>query len=142
MILRPAHLRFAAIALLGGWLAACGGSADKPVQKPDILTLEALQSGGRFVLMQGEEVRIRLPANPGTGYRWIMLNEAPGTEALALAEEPSYQADGAKPGQGGTELWHFRAIGTGPTILYFVYRRAADPNAPAAREVIYSFEIR
>ena len=132
MILHPAYLRLATIAWLCGSLVACGTAEVEPAAKPDLLTLEMPQSGGRFILMQGEEVRIRLPADHGTGHRWSMVNEAPGTEALALAEEPAYES-------GSAEVWHFRAAGTGPTILYFVYRQ---PGGPAVREVIYSFEIR
>lgn len=128
--------------LLCGILATCGTTGEKAVVKPEPLTLEFAQSGGRFILMQGEEVRIRLAANHSTGYRWSMISEAPGVEALSLAEEPAYIAEGTMPGRGGTEVWHFRATGTGPTILYFVYRRPFEPNGPAAREAIYSFEIR
>ncbi len=124
-------LRLATIAWLCGSLAACGTVAPEPTAKPDMLTLEMPQSGGRFLLMQGEELRIRLPADHAAGYRWSLVNEAPGIEALSLAEEPSHA--------GGAETWHFRATGTGPTILYFVYRQG---NGPAAREVIYTFEIR
>lgn len=124
-------------------LAACAVVDSAPVKPlPQDFTLELPQSGGRFVLFQGEEVRIRLPANHSTGHRWSMVNESPGVEALSLAEEPAYVAEGTMPGRGGTEVWHFRAIGTGPAILYFTYRRSFEANAPAAREVIYSFEIR
>jgi predicted secreted protein len=130
------------VLLFCGFLAACAGTGEKAVEKPEPLTLEFAQSGGRFILMQGEEVRIRLAANHSTGYRWSMVNEAPGVEVLSLAEEPAYTAEGTMPGRGGTEVWHFRATGTGPAILYFVYRRPFEPNGPAAREAIYSFEIR
>lgn len=130
------------VLLLCGILAACAGTGEKAVEKPQPLTLEFAQSGGRFILMQGEELRIRLAANHSTGYRWAMINEAPGTEALSLVEEPGYIAEGGLPGRGGEEVWHFRATGTGPTILYFAYRRPFEPNAPAVREAIYTFEIR
>ncbi|WP_300299953.1 protease inhibitor I42 family protein [Ferrovibrio sp.] len=131
------------VLLLCGLLAGCAVVDKAPVKSlPQDFTLELPQSGGRFVLLQGEEVRIRLPSNRTTGYRWSMVNEAPGVEVLSLAEEPAYIAEGTMPGRGGTEVWHFRATGTGPTILYFVYRRPFEPNGPAAREAIYNFEIR
>lgn len=113
-------------------LAACAvtdRAAVKPL--PQDFTLALPQSGGRFILLQGEEVRIRLPADHAAGHRWSLVNEAPGTEALSLAEEPGYE--------NGTEVWHFRALGTGPTILYFTYRGG---SGAAAREAIYSFELR
>lgn len=132
MTLRLAALRLATLAGLGLIAAACSTPVAAPPPEPQALTLGMPQSGGRFILMQGEEVRIRLPANHASGYRWSMVSEAPGTDALSLAEEPRYE-------NGDTEVWHFRAIGTGPTILYFVYRQS---SGPAAREVIYNFEIR
>lgn len=113
-------------------LAACAGAGRAPVKPlPQDFTLELPQSGGRFILLQGEEVRIRLPADRAAGYRWSLLNEAPGVEVLSLAEGPGYE--------NGTEVWHFRALGTGPTILYFTYRGG---SGAAAREAIYSFELR
>jgi predicted secreted protein len=133
MIQPHPRLRLATAALLCGILAACGTTAPtEPPPEPRLLTLGMPQSGGRFVLLQGEELRIRLPADHAAGYRWSMVNQAPGGDALDLAEEPAYES-------GNTEVWHFRAGGTGPTILYFVYRR---DGGPAAREAIYSFEIR
>lgn len=113
-------------------LAACAVAGRAPVKPlPQDFTLGLPQSGGRFILLQGEEVRIRLPADRAAGYRWSLVNEAPGTEALSLVEEPAYET--------GAEVWHFRALGTGPTILYFTYRGG---SGPAAREAIYSFELR
>lgn len=118
--------------LFCGLLAACAVADRAPVKPlPQDFTLGLPQSGGRFILLQGEEVRIRLPADRAAGYRWSLVNEAPGTEALSLAEEPGYES--------GTEVWHFRALGTGPTILYFTYRSG---SGPAAREAIFSFELR
>lgn len=111
-------------------LTACAGAGRAPVKPlPQDFMLELPQSGGRFVLLQGEEVRIRLPADRAAGQRWSLVNEAPGVEVLSLAEGPGYE--------NGAEVWHFRALGTGPTILYFTYRSGA-----AMREAIYSFEIR
>lgn len=135
--------RTTTVLLLFGLLAGCAAVDSAPVRSlPQEFTLELPQSGGRFILMQGEEVRIRLPANHSTGYRWSMANEAPGVEVLSLVSEPRYETEPGRLGAGGSETWHFHAIGTGPTILYFVYHRPFEPKGPAAREAIYSFEIR
>jgi len=136
--------RILAAAALCALLAGCAAGDRAPVLPlPQDFTLELPQSGGRFVLFQGEEVRVRLPANRSTGYRWSMIARTPGQgDALHLMEEPAYEAGGAMPGRGGSEVWHFRADGTGPAILYFTYRRPADKDSPPAREAIYTFEIR
>ena len=113
-------------------LTACAGAGRAPVKPlPQDFTLELPQSGGRFVLLQGEEVRIRLPADHAAGHRWSLVNEAPGVEVLSLAEGPGYE--------NGAEVWHFRAMGTGPTILYFTHRSG---SGAAIRDAIYSFELR
>lgn len=118
--------------LLCGLLAACTVADRAPVKPlPQDFTLGLSQSGGRFILLQGEEVRIRLPADRAAGQRWRLVNEAPGTEVLSLVEEPTHES--------GTETWHFRALGTGPTSLYFTSRAG---SGPAAREAIFSFELR
>lgn len=133
----------AALMLAVAMLAAC---APKPVPPetalPAEFTLELPQSGGRFILLQGEDLRIRLPANHSTGYRWTMLNEAPGVEALSLVSEPRYETETGRMGAGGFETWHFRATGTGPARLYFTYHRPFETGTAPARQAVYHFEIR
>jgi len=125
-------------------LAGCAAGSKAPVPPlPQDFTLELPQSGGRFVLFQGEEVHIRLPANRSTGYSWSMIAETPsGDEALHLMEEPAYSAEDGLPGRDGSEVWHFRAEATGPAMLYFTYRLPQDKDGLPARTATYNFEIR
>lgn len=129
-------------ALLAAPLVGCAAGDRAPVLPlPQGFTLELPQSGGRFLLYQGDELRVRLPANPEAGYRWSMIIDADGGEPLKLAEEPAYEADAGKAGRGGSAVWHFRAEGVGGGRLYFTYRSPQDKGGPPARTVIYYFRV-
>lgn len=125
-----------------GLLAGCAMGDRAPVLPlPQGFTLELPQSGGRFLLYQGDELRVRLPANPAAGYRWSMIIEADGGEPIRLAEEPAYEAGSGPSARGGSEVWHFRAEGVGSGRLYFTYRSPQDKNGPPVRTAIYYFQV-
>lgn len=135
--------RIVTIAAFCALLAGCAAGDHAPLPPlPQDFTLELPQSGGRFVLLQGEELRIRLPANRSTGYHWTMVVESPGAEVLKLMEEPAYETDRVLPGRGGSEIWHFRAEATGPAMLYFTWRGPQGKDSQPARTATYSFEVR
>jgi inhibitor of cysteine peptidase len=129
-------------------LAACAGSAaDKSPGQP-----------ASFVVAPGEELDIRLAANPSTGFQWRIgdpLDEAvvvlvgsdfQRTDAVAPTDgegAPAPGSESAAPlGQGGFETWRFRAVAPGRTTIELVYVRPWEENAAPARFAIYSVDVR
>jgi len=116
------------LVLLGMWsvafLAVCA-SAGTAVK------LTARDGGRRVALRTGDALELALAENPSTGYSWQIVSS--GEPALRPDGEPTFKADGALHGSGGTSTRRFRAAAEGTSTLKLVYRRPWEKNvAPAA----------
>jgi inhibitor of cysteine peptidase len=112
--------------ICGLLLAGCRGAA--PVQ------LTAADVGRHIGLRLGQEIEVRLEANPTTGYRWQMVHEAPAVLDFLVAETyaPAPSAPRAVGG-GGTVTWRFRAARPGQDSLQLLYRRPWEADSAPAR---------
>lgn len=92
-------------------------------------------------LARGDEVVIRLPENPTTGYRWQVTHSGAGE--LALLEERFVPgADNAGVGAGGDRLLRFRGRSAGEVRLEAVLRRAWDPPQASLRRHEFAIVVR
>jgi len=99
---------------------------------PKGLILEQPDSGSDIFLAQGDQLLVRLPSNPSTGFSWGIAGNAPSV--LRQVGEPKYEAPAkAMPGAGGTQTFEFRVVGGGGAFLDFIYRRPSDKDTPPAR---------
>lgn len=100
---------------------------------PEPVQLTAADIGRHIDLQLGQEIEVRLEANPTTGFRWQMVRAAPAV--LDSLARDSYAPAPAAPGVlggGGTVRWRFRAARAGQDSLRLVYRRPWEQdNAPA-----------
>jgi inhibitor of cysteine peptidase len=120
---RVSHL-LAALALL--LAAAASASAGKliDVSDPD--------DGGTVRLNQGDTLRVRLHATPGTGYSWTVGK----IDAAMLAEAaPRKFVPPPKqiPGAVGHDVFEFRAAQAGRTTLKLDYLRPWEKGVAPAR---------
>jgi formylglycine-generating enzyme required for sulfatase activity len=69
----------------------------------------------------GEEFKISLDSNPSTGYSWSLAEHLP--DWLELLDKTYVATDPGVIGGGGTEIWTFRATGSGSATLTFEYQR-------------------
>jgi len=119
-------------------LSACA----VPVPPPSNSTVPASpkklseQDNGSTVTLQvGQQLDISLVANPTTGYQWEV---ASGDSAvLKQLGEPTYTADSAALGSGGTMTFHFVAAARGETTLKLIYHRTFEKDTPPLK----TFEI-
>jgi len=82
-------------------------------------------------LAVGQRIEIRLPANPTTGYSWL-LQGFPGCLELANFSYASERK--SIPGAGGTQTVEFLAASPGEGDLKIVYRRPWEKSdVPAAK---------
>jgi predicted secreted protein len=88
---------------------------------------------------RGQRVFVVLGANRTAGYDWVLDVSGPGP--LASLSDPVY-AQGTSLGGGGTEIWLFRASGSGKQDLRFQYRRIGERDVPAAKAVSYTISVR
>jgi len=127
--------------LLAGGCArpVVGGPSDEPTRDgPVIANLRSY----RLEVTQGQVVEVRLPSNPSTGYRWVMVEPMPAVVA-ALYDAAYVPGRNDVVGSPGEERWSFVAVKTGSGILRFEYRRPFDaPTVAPAQRASYLFEVR
>jgi inhibitor of cysteine peptidase len=121
---------------------ACGSQPQGSVAP---VTVSDSDSGNSIELQQGQELIIRLPSNPSTGYTW---SQADATSVpLKVQGSPYYETDKSSgnpppPGAGGTEVWTYTAASTGQQNLRFEYRRSWETGIPPEKVVTYSISVR
>jgi len=113
-------IKFAAI-LIVLLLAACGR------------VVREIQTDVPQVMLEtsaGQEIRIILESNPSTGYHWEIVGEFDENVVELVSHE--YEADQpVMPGSGGSDVWVFKGVSTGETIIslgYFPPDPKADPQ--------------
>src|SRR5437867_13420794 len=86
-------------------VTACGLFKPAPKPPPEPVTVSAAQSGTSVALASGQDLVVRLPSNPTTGYRWIYVEPK---DAVLRVDGPSTfeaaRSTGGAVGAGGTEL--------------------------------------
>lgn len=87
------------------------------------------EAGSRVALEVSGELTISLPANPSTGYSWVVSSINPAV--LAQVGEPEFSAQSDLAGAGGTMTFHFTGIAMGQDSLQLDYVRPwEDGEAP------------
>lgn len=102
------------------------------------------ESAGRTIELQsGQELLIRLPSNPATGYRWALA--AAPADVLRLEGLPSFERNpnGANTSSApGFEIWRFTLARKGQQVLTFDYRLPWDGDAPPAHQLSFTVTVR
>ena len=88
---------------------------------------------GRIEVAVEREFSVTLPSNPTTGYHWELA--APLAEGIVKLVNSTYQAPATGLlGAGGEEIWTFKAVGRGETVIELKYVRPWEKDvAPADR---------
>ncbi|MBV4530338.1 protease inhibitor I42 family protein [Pseudomonas sp. SWRI107] len=106
-------------------LAACAQQPKGPVE------LDA-ESECPKRLVVGQTLALTLPANPTTGYRWLLQNPASNILQSLGPEVYSAPEDAGIVGSAGVSSWRFQAKAAGDGHLVLVYQQ---PWAPEVRPV-------
>jgi inhibitor of cysteine peptidase len=83
--------------------------------------------GREIELAEGQEFELTLVENPTTGFRWRVA--ADGSPACSLVSDEFRAPDEARPGQGGSRAWRFRAVRAGECRIALSYSRAGGDAA-------------
>jgi inhibitor of cysteine peptidase len=95
-----------------------------------MLKLDESSNGQEIELQAGQELEIRLPENPTTGFRWHLGSRGDPTCRLL---DDFYEADSDRPGSGGSHYWRFQAAQTGFGAIVFVYKRSWEREEKPVR---------
>jgi inhibitor of cysteine peptidase len=88
-------------------------------------------NGKRVTLKPGDVLTLTLESNPTTGYSWqvVKIDNA----ILVQDGDPEYKQSSGSAGlvgAGGTETFHFKAVGTGAAALELGYMRPWESVPP------------
>ena len=100
---------------------------------PKELSVDIASSGKELALAAGGTLTVTLESNVTTGYSWNE-NANIGDKTVMQQTDHKYQPPATViPGAGGNEVWTFKAIRAGRSLISMEYRRPFEPNAPAAK---------
>jgi len=127
--------------LITGGLACGAGTAGK--LQPVTVTEE--NSGESIQLQQGQQLIVRLTANPSTGYSWSLVDTPDSTltvDGPIVFEQD--QSGGNQPliGAGGTEVCTFTAGAAGQQTLQLEYKRSWEAGVAPAKSVSYNVTVK
>jgi inhibitor of cysteine peptidase len=123
-------------------VAACGLLKATPKPPPEPVTVNAAQSGTKVELASGQDLVVRLPSNPTTGYRWIYIE--PQDAVLRVDGPSTYEAQtaGGVAGAGGTEIWKLAPLKQGQQQLRFEYRRPWEQDIAPSQVATYAVTVK
>lgn len=103
-----------------------------PAQSPPpVVTVTESSSAAGAQLRIGQELDVRLAANPTTGYIWRYQPDPPLLlQPTSRRFEPNAAGFPPLPGAGGVQVFAFKATASGTERLHFEYRRG-EAGAPA-----------
>jgi predicted secreted protein len=109
-------------------LAACASqssNADIEIQCDDFY--QNPHQTGSLEISVGEEFTVILCSNASTGFQWIEVVEISDLDIVEQVSHkhisPSEKDEPFPPGTPGSQLWKFKALTSGTSILSFEYSR-------------------
>ncbi|PKQ37751.1 MAG: hypothetical protein CVT59_05640 [Actinobacteria bacterium HGW-Actinobacteria-1] len=118
--------------LIGMFVVTCVALVLAGCAKQGPSALSEKDDGSAIEVAAGEQVSVKLPSNPTTGFGWTVADAGP----LTQVGESTYEASETKPGvvgAGGTEAFTFKAGTAGSGDLKLEYRRAWEKDVPAEK---------
>ena len=82
-------------------------------------------SGTTVTVRAGDTIRISLPANETTGYRWGLVKR-PDRFIARITRRHLRQNGGGMPGAGGTQIFRLRGTGAGRTRFAAAYAQVGS----------------
>jgi len=98
------------------------------------------ESDKQLQVKAGEQFTITLESNRTTGYSWHLAEPLDETIVTLIGSE-YVRPDKVKPGAGGREIWTFKAVEEGKTVINFKYIRSWEKDKPPARKCSYTITI-
>ncbi|HSX71510.1 protease inhibitor I42 family protein [Pseudomonas subflava] len=118
-------------------LAACSSQPNTSV------SVEEKQLGDcPMQLHAGQTLNVALPSNPTTGFRWEVVEAAPGILRSLGPEVYMTPEDAGLVGAGGQSTWRYQAYQTGEGRLLMQYRRPWEADVAPAKTIDCAISVR
>ena len=83
----------------------------KPVTQPITIQVNMHDANETFTTTAGDTVQLTLPAQPSTGYKWVI--EKPQANVLKQVGKPRFTPNSETIGAKGKMLWTYSVVGAG-----------------------------
>ena len=90
----------------------------------------------------GREFTIVLGSNRTTGYQWDLAKPLDKGTVELVGSAYKILQDGGKVGAGGKEVWTFRALGEGKTMITMKYMRPWEKNTAGVKTVTFEIVVK
>lgn len=119
--------------------ANSGAATKKEIALAEVSSKKATTD--QIEVAAGREFKVTLASNATTGYHWELA--APLDEAIVKLVNSEYQAPKTGLiGSGGHEIWTFRAVARGQTVIKLKYVRPWEKEAAPAETATYKVTVR
>jgi len=90
----------------------------------------------------GEEFTITLESNRTTGYGWELAQSLDESIVKLISSSYKEPQDVRMVGQGGEQVWIFKAVGKGTTEISMKYVRSWEKDTPPAKTQEYKIVVK
>lgn len=122
------------VATLSLFLFACS-SAQKEV------SVDALYAGKEIEVAVGGSLIVTLESNPTTGFKWE-LTRSTDDAVLELVDHKFEAPESTLVGAGGKEVWAFKALKKGNSIISMKYSRPWEKGIKAAKTFVLAVIVK
>ena len=140
----------AALGVAAALLAGCGSTVDlgrkaavSPAIHGNTVTVTPAQTGQTITLAFGQQLDVRLPTNPASGFDW--QRDGPDTGVLTTLGPPGFQRERLDQNDfenAGFDIWKFKPLAAGQQKLRFEYRRRAQLASEPPEAVWFFVTVR
>lgn len=121
-------------------VAAAGVGPETAGQGSGPATLNTRQDVADVNGTVGNDIILPLDANPTTGYIW-QLGEPLDEKIVTLGGHRYERPETDRVGAGGRDIWIFKAIGPGQTLVFLDCVRPWEKGVPPIKRKIFKIRI-
>ncbi|MDQ5986973.1 MAG: hypothetical protein CSYNP_02709 [Syntrophus sp. SKADARSKE-3] len=108
-------------------------------ESPEAVTYQ--QDSTKINVVSGSSITITVEANPTTGYGWQLAD--PLQEKIIVLSGHRYKAPKAnrRVGVGGWDMWLFKTVGAGKTIVTLEYVRSWEKGVAPVKKKVFVITV-
>ncbi|MFW6131624.1 MAG: protease inhibitor I42 family protein [Candidatus Aminicenantaceae bacterium] len=89
----------------------------------------------------GEMMKVILYSNPTTGFQWELKKISEPSVLKKMKQKYEASDDKKKSGAHGIEIWTFKALKKGKSLVHMQYRRSWEKDAKSKWSVVFAVDV-